>query len=153
MAEVPPYNPIFTRFVPINEADGPSIPGLVAYGLYKVAKREWVLEFTNQNSREPTEDERRNYVATWTESRLAGLAKQAEGAMGEFAETIVVANAPAIREDALKGSIPRAIWTSMAASFFYTLLLIGVILVLRYAGVDLLSIASSSGSSTAAPSR
>jgi uncharacterized membrane protein len=45
-----------------------------------------------------------------------------------------------IREDALRGTFWRGVGTSIAASFLYTLLLIGVVIVGQIAGVDIASI-------------
>lgn len=145
VVERPSYNPIFTRFVELEKEGDEQLQGLVAYGLYKISKREWVKQHFERHGRKPTYDELAGYAATWTESRLSGLEEQAEGALGQFASVIVDANAPAIREEALKGTTPKAIWTSMVASFLYTLVLIGIVLALRYNGVDLLSVAGSVG--------
>lgn len=94
---------------------------------------------------QPTDEELFAYAATWTESRLKGLEESAENALAQFASTVVDENAPSIREDALRGSLPRAVGASMLAAFLYTLLLIGAVAILRRAGIDVLSIASSVG--------
>lgn len=146
MPDEPSYNPIFTRFVEEEKDGDDQLPGLVAYGLYKVAKREWVREYFQKHGRKPKEEELAGYAATWTESRLKGLQDQAENALAAFASTVVDANAPEIRERALRGTTLKAVGTSIAANFVYTLLLIALVILLRAAGIDLLSIAGSVGS-------
>jgi hypothetical protein len=43
----PHYNPIFERFVDPDRPEVEQLPGIVAYGLYKIAKREWASELSN----------------------------------------------------------------------------------------------------------
>ncbi|MGA0595431.1 hypothetical protein [Enterovirga sp. CN4-39] len=147
----PPYNPIFTRFVELERGGDEQIQGLIAYGLYKVAKREWVRGISEVSGLKPTETQLADYAATWTESRLKGLEDQAQNALARFAEVVVEENTPSIREEALRGTSWKSIGTSIAANFIYTLLLIAIVVLLRVAGVDLLSIAGSVGTGGQAP--
>jgi hypothetical protein len=65
------YNPIFERLV--DPPDGELlVEGFIAYGLYKIAKREWVSEFRARERRKPTDAELDSYVSTWTASQLQG---------------------------------------------------------------------------------
>jgi len=66
---------------------------------------------------------------------------QAAGVLAQFAEGAVSDAKPAIVEDALKGSAWRTIWQSITANAIYTLMLIGVVVILKRAGIDLLSLA------------
>lgn len=140
-----PYNPIFSRFVDAERDEGEQLSGLVAYGLYKVAKREWAAELGSRENRKPTELELESYIRTWTESRLRGLADQAEGVLGAYASTVVDAARPQIREDAIRGTFWSGVGLSIAANAFYTVGLILLLIILRYAGVDLLSILTAVG--------
>lgn len=134
------YNPIFTRFVAIEQGGDKQLEGLVAYGLYKVAKREWALDVWDRQGRKPSEDELSAYSASWTESRLKGLEQEAQTVLARFAESVVEANEPSIREDALKGTTSRAILQNMSASFLYTLLLLLLVVILAFFGVDILGL-------------
>lgn len=131
------YNKIFEKLVGPDNDSRLNILGAMAYGLYKVAKREWVKEFRGQYSRAPNEAELKNYVATWTPTRLDGLRQEAAGVLAEFAETVVDEEAPRIREGALRGTFVRGVGQSMLATLLYTLLLIAVVVILTVIGIDL----------------
>ncbi len=137
--EPPRYNPIFERFVPAEQADE-NVPGLIAYGLYKIAKREWAQQIQEREGRQPTPDEQAAYIATWTESRLRGLEQQADSTLAAFGEVVVNAATPGIREDAIRGTSGKSIRLSIAANFIYTLLLIAVALILKWSGIDLIGL-------------
>lgn len=53
------YNTIFERFVGASEEAPQDLLGIVAYGIYKHAKREWVADIRTRFARPPTEDELR----------------------------------------------------------------------------------------------
>ncbi|WP_244536895.1 hypothetical protein [Methylobacterium brachiatum] len=110
---------------------------MIAYGLYKVAKREWAKGIWETEGRKPTDDELNAYARTWTPSRLEGLQDQADSSLAGFANTAVAAAAPAIREDALRGTTGQAIRTSVIANGVYTLILILVAVILYLAGIDI----------------
>jgi len=138
--EAPRYNPIFSRFVPEDASESDQLRGLIAYGFYKIAKREWVIQRTAQSGQPPTPQELDAYTGTWTESRLKGLEQQATGTLLQYAESIVDSATPSIREEALRGTTAKSIMLSITANFVYTALLILLLILLRFAGVDLLSI-------------
>ncbi|KMO18952.1 hypothetical protein [Methylobacterium platani] len=135
----PRYNPIFERFVPPDRADE-NVRGLIAYGLYKIAKREWAQGLQERLGRQPTPEEQDAYIATWTDSRLRGLEQQADATLAAFAETVVTEATPAIREDALRGTSGKSIGLSIAANAIYTLILIALALVLAWGGIDLIGL-------------
>lgn len=122
------------------------LPGMVAYCLYKIAKREWATEFFRRNGRKPNDAELEDYIRTWTPTRIAGAAKEADAVILEFAGSVIETNAPQIREQALRGTFWSSVWNSIVAAFLYTLMLIGTVIVLRIAGIDLLSITQKVGS-------
>lgn len=135
----PRYNPIFERFVPPDKADE-NVRGLIAYGLYKIAKREWTQRLQERTGRQPTSEERDAYIATWTDSRLRGLEQQADATLAAFAGTVIVEATPSIREDALRGTSGKSIGLSIAANAIYTLILIALALVLAWSGIDLIGL-------------
>jgi hypothetical protein len=140
----PNYNPIFERFVDPERPEAEQLTGIVAYGLYKIAKREWASELHNREERRPNEEELAAYIRTWTESRIKGTLEQAEGIMGTFSAVVVESASPEIREDALRGSFWEGVWRNIAANALYTLGLIAIVVILKWAGVDLLSLFKSS---------
>lgn len=55
-SEAPDYNPVFEQLV--DKADH-KLVGLVAYGLYKLAKREWIKAHIQKGGLAPTDHEYR----------------------------------------------------------------------------------------------
>jgi len=143
VANEPDYNPIFSRLVDSDGPDAGELPGIVAYGLYKIAKREWAAELSRRVGRSPNAQELNDYIRTWTDSRIRGLEEQAETILGNFAASVVEDSTPRIREDALRGTNIRSIVLSIASNAIYTLILIGLLIILRISGIDLLSILTS----------
>ncbi|MGX9982012.1 hypothetical protein ACTHAX_19920 [Methylobacterium fujisawaense] len=125
--------------MPVGNAEG-NAPGLIAYGLYKVAKREWVEGIRARHGRGPTAEELDAYAATWTDSMLTGLRERADSTLAAFGNVVVSEATPSIREDALRGSTGKAISTSIAANALYTLILIALALILAWSGVDLIGL-------------
>jgi hypothetical protein len=132
------YNIILERFY---DQDEDQVRGLIAYGLYKVAKREWATQFHVDHQRLPTEAEVRVYHATWTDSVIASKRAEADVILASYADEVVNSVKPGIVEEALRGSTGAAIRTNLLSNFIYTLLLIGAVVILEWSGVDLLSIA------------
>lgn len=56
------YNEVFERLV----TDPDDIEGFIAYGLYKQAKREWLIDFHSRLGRAPNANELKAYNQTWT---------------------------------------------------------------------------------------
>jgi len=152
----PHYNPIFERL--IEESDEDELVGLVAYGIYKRAKRAWASRLWARDKRPPNEDDLRRYVDTWTDDRLEALVVEARSSLADFGASMISEQEPAIREEAVAGEIRKSLaiflestkmsWRkffddvglSLLGAFFYIVLLILMVLVFRYAGVDLIDI-------------
>ena len=152
----PHYNPIFERL--IEECEEDELVGLVAYGIYKRAKRAWASKLWARDNQSPNEDDLRKYVDTWTDDRLEAIVVEARSALADFGASMISEQEPAIREEAIAGEIRKmlsiviegtkmswrkffeSVGLSLLGAFFYTVLLILLVLVLRYAGVDLLDI-------------
>lgn len=135
----PDYNQIFERLAGQPD-DDPDIVGLVAYGLYKQAKREWAAKIRSRESRGPTDAELRDYVNSWTESRLDGLIHQAEQWLGGYADEVISAQRPYIERDALKGSFGRGLLQSALGTLLYTSVLLLLYAVIYFAGIDVISV-------------
>ena len=132
------YNDIYERLVD-NEPN--QIRGLVAYGLYKAAKRQWVQQHRQANNRSPTPGEIKAYVATYTPAIVDGLQNQADSVLAAFGDQVVKEARPAIVEDVLRGSFWKAVLTGLFTNFAYTVILLLVVWVLARSGVDILGIA------------
>jgi hypothetical protein len=130
------YNPIFDRLAPSPNAEE-NIRGLIAYGLYKVAKREWAQGIWERENRKPSQVELDAYAATWTESLQKGLQERADSSLANFGKVVIDEATPGIREDALRGTTGKAISTSVVANAVYTLILIAVAIILYLAGIDI----------------
>jgi hypothetical protein len=141
----PGFNPIFGQFVATDAETDTLLRGLVAYGLLKIAKREWASELFDAENRPPREDELAAYVRTWTPSNIEGKREQAETILAQYADAVVDAATPGIEKEALRGSLWRAVGYTIAGNVLYTLLLILIAVVLKWAGVDLLGLAEKIG--------
>ena len=131
------HNPLYDRFV--DQGDN-RIQGYIAYGLYKNAKREWIVNFKNANSRDPTVDEIATYVSAFTEQTIATYETQASGVLVEFADGAIADAKSNIVETALRGSFWGSVFQSIAANMIYTAILLAVVVVLALVGVDVLGI-------------
>jgi len=132
------YNPIFEKLVGTGE--GQNLQGLIAYGLYKISKREWVSEFRARKGRKPTDEELDAYVETWTASQLHNVRERAAQVLAEYASTVIQAEEPRILRGAVKGTFWRGAGQSVVGAFLYTLLLIALTVILALAGIDLVGI-------------
>ena len=135
------YNAMYERLV---DGSSNTVQGYIAYGLYKSAKREWIRQFEADKGRPPRPAEVQGYVDAYTPQMRDVFEAQAAGVLAQFAEGAVSDAKPAIVEHALKGTALRSIWQSIVANAIYTLILIAVVIILRRAGIDLLSMAGGS---------
>lgn len=119
------------------KTDGNKVTGLLAYALYKVAKREWATEQWEARQTRPTADEMNAYTRTWTKSLVDAKLAEAESMLAAYAEEVIRDATPAIREDAVRGTLGKDLLTALAAAALYTLILIGAAAILEFAGVDL----------------
>jgi len=122
------YNEVFERLV----TDTDDIEGFIAYGLYKQAKREWLIDFHASNHRAPKAAEFAAYNACWTETSLQALRENAESALSAYADTIVEVATPSIESEALK--VGRPVWKdlvigAMSAVTYSVLLLVAAYLI------------------------
>ena len=121
-------NEVFERLV----TDTDDIEGFIAYGLYKQAKREWLIDFHARNHRAPKAAEFAAYNACWTETSLQALRENAESALSAYADTIVEVATPSIESEALK--VGRPVWKdlvigAMSAVTYSVLLLVAAYLI------------------------
>lgn len=76
--------------------DERDLAGLIAYGLYKLSKRDWLSAFQQANAREPSAAELDAFViGERTERRLAGYRRQAESGLATLALQAAPVDQPA----------------------------------------------------------
>lgn len=136
------YNPIFEVLVDSPGSDHGRLQGLVAYGLYKGAKREWASDIRRREGRGPNENELAAYIATWTESRLGGVRGEAAQILAAYADYVVSEEQPRILRNALKGSFSRAFWPSFWATILFAVLVVALGAILAAQDIDILGAAS-----------
>src|SRR3989344_6942418 len=132
------YNAVYERLV---DGSSNTVQGYIAYGLYKSAKREWIREFETSHLRKPRPAEVQAYVDGYTQQMRDVFEAQAAGVLANFAESAVTDATHAIVEEALKGGFWRSGTQSIAANAIYTLVLVAIVIILKRAGIDLLSLA------------
>lgn len=158
----PDYNDIFERLVSSDE-DGQinALEGFVAYGFYKVAKREWAMKIRETESRGPNPEELKAYIATWTDSRIDGLFDSAQETLASYAAEVIEDETPAIKDAALQEKVAGALEEfrkgskitagsaflsfvmSMLGAACWTVFLFIIFLCFQAAGVDIVNIAGS----------
>jgi hypothetical protein len=135
-APQPPFDPVFLRLV--NEAEGTEqkLIGFIAYGLYQDAKREWISDFQSREGRYPHDEELREYERSWTASRLEGLKNAAVQSIAAYTDSVLSQAETQILRNALKGGVWRAVWCGLVGALLYTLIVIGLIVILAKSGID-----------------
>jgi hypothetical protein len=142
------YNTVYERLV-LRDDD---LIGLIAYALYKQRKRAWLVDFKSQKSRAPRPDEQSSYIiGETTAARSNDYRQQAEASLGAYADQVIKSATPELQRAAIAGKIERSLaWYrqipgGIVAAFSYTVLLISIVLVLKYSGIDLLGILNAAG--------
>ena len=136
------YNTLFERFVD-NQPN--KIKGYIAYGLYKRAKREWIQQQTHATGSPPSATQVAAYADTFTQQTIETYFTQSESALAEFAGEAVDGARAGILSEALKGSAWKAVGLGIATNFLYTLILLGIVLLLKWVGVDFIGLVQSVG--------
>jgi hypothetical protein len=139
-ASKPPSDPVFPRLV--NEAEGTEqkLIGFIAYGLYHDAKREWISDFRSREKRYPHDEELREYERSWTASRLEGLKNAAVQLIAAYTDSVLSQAETQILRNALKGGVWRSVCCGLVGALLYTLIVIGLIVILARAGIDLVGL-------------
>lgn len=140
------YNDAFEKLVKID-AEGrvdltvDHLTGLIAYGIYKQTKREYVAMWRAEFGHPPSEGDLRAWSQSQTgPTQLKGLRKNAAEILREYQRTAVVNATPAIQRNALRGAFWPSVRASMTGAALYTLSLILLSAALAFAGVDLIGI-------------
>lgn len=130
------YNPVLGRLVG-EEGSDPSVQGLIAYGIYKISKRQWITDFKSQNRRPPSAVEAQQFASSQTETVLAGYRAQAAELLADYAGAILAEEKPKIEKEALRGMFWSAVLSSIVASFLFALILLGFAVVAAFLGYGL----------------
>lgn len=123
------YNTVFEKLVAEADADK-QLVGLVAYGLYKISKREWVMQFREEHDgRKPTDEDQKAYARSLTSTILDGYRSQANEVVAGYANAVVESERPRIYKEAIAGTFLRSFWPSLAASVVFAALLALIVVI------------------------
>lgn len=137
------YNPIFEKLVDGDHDQESELVGIIAYGLYKQAKREWSADIRDDKERGPSGAELEAYVASWTTSRIEGLRTEAAEILASFSGLVIENERPNILKDALHGRFWAGVMQSVVGAVCFSILLILLYLCLNYFGLPLPSLGAS----------
>jgi hypothetical protein len=135
----PPFDPVYPRLVNDGGRAQEKVLGLLAYGLYQDAKREWISDFFRREKRYPNGDELRSYELSWTTSRLEGLHNASAQLIAAYTDTVIAHSEREVLHSALKGGFWRAVSRWVVGAILYTGIMVGLILGLSKMGIDWIS--------------
>lgn len=134
MAGATGYNEVFQRLVVAPD----DIEGFIAYGLYKQAKREWLVDFVDNHNRRPNARELDAFSRHWTPTTLQSLRETAESALSAYAQSVVQDETPTIQRDALR--LGRPLWKDVligvVSALSYSVILVVAAILVRVFGND-----------------
>jgi hypothetical protein len=96
--------------------------------------------FRDRNGRYPIDEEIRAYEQSWTESRQEGLRNAAVQLVAAYADALVNQTERQILRRALKGRFWRGVGLWLFSASLFTVALIGLVVGLSRAGIDLVEI-------------
>ncbi len=154
------YNGVFESFV-LNETDQ---EGLVAYALYKRDKKDFLVASLAKYGVDPTQDQIDAFlIAAMTEGQRQRYRADGRRNLEAYASKAVERERPLIAQAAITeriesaahkveeaGRWQRQIPAGIFSALIYAVLLVAILLVLRYAGVDFESILDQIGRAPAA---
>ncbi len=130
------YNLVFEQLVDEADDGESALVGLVAYGLYKSAKREWILDHIGETGRPPSTEDLRKYAKMQTDTALNGYRAQANDILASYADSFMQIERPRILTEALRGGFWRAFWPSLVASFAFAAIILILVGVAALQGTD-----------------
>ncbi|MBC7769553.1 MAG: hypothetical protein H7124_12280 [Phycisphaerales bacterium] len=116
------------------------VAGMVAYGLYKKDKREWMIRFRTERNRAPNVDEIVDYTLGWNDVRIESSKNTAQSVLANFAAYVLAREEPKIIKDALRGRFWDALGLGLIVNLVYTAALLIVVASLGSQGIDLIDI-------------
>jgi hypothetical protein len=133
-----PVDPVFPRFFRDGEGPQHKLVGLIAYGLYEEARREWVDDFKDREGRYPTPDDLRAYETSWTASRLEGLKNAAVQVLASYADSLAREVENQALRRALRGGFFRSVARWLFSAILFGAAVLGLMAALSRAGVDVI---------------
>jgi hypothetical protein len=154
----PRYNRIYEKLVTAED----DVAGMIAYALYKQSKREWLRNFEAEHRARPSPSDIDAYVLAYTKYEFERLRSQADSILSAYAAVVIDAETPSLREEIItshvmkqvsqtlldvkrQGSLLRQFITGAFLALGYTILLFGIAVALKFAGIDLLGIVEKVG--------
>jgi hypothetical protein len=131
-----PVDPVFPRFFRNGEDPPDKLVGLIAYGLYEEARREWVDEFKAREKRFPIPEELRAYERSWTASRLEGLKNAAVQVLASYADTVAREVEIQALRGALRGGFGRSVVRWLFSAVLFSTAVLAITVALSRAGLD-----------------
>ncbi len=121
------------------------VVGMVAYSLYKLSKRDWIANFSQENGRSPSKDECDEYVKKMMPRDIDRLRVLAEGIMSEYGGVVLADAYSEIREEAREdeiicqiqkqGAFWKQVGTGLFSAFLFALILILLYYILKFLGI------------------
>jgi hypothetical protein len=136
LQQTSPVDPVFPRFFRNGEEPQHKLVGLIAYGLYEEARREWVDDFKGREKRFPNLEELRAYESSWTASRLDGLKNAAVQILASYADTLAREVENQALRGALRGGFVKGVVRWLFSAFIFSAAVLAFIVVLSRAGLD-----------------
>jgi len=131
------YNPVFEKLVQENVSEDYDIAGLVAYGIYKLSKREWLLTHQDDTGAKPDAAAHEAFAKSQTPKVLEGYRTQANAAVANYGQLVVESQRPDIIRDALRGTFWQSVGASFVASLIFAALLALVVFIAAMNGFGL----------------
>jgi hypothetical protein len=133
-----PVDPVFPRFFRNGEGPSHEVIGLMAYGLYEEARREWVDDFKVREGRYPSPEELRTYETSWTSSRLDGLKNAAVQVLASYADTLARDIENQALRQALQGRFFRSVMRWLFSATLFCAAALGLLIASSRAGIDVI---------------
>jgi hypothetical protein len=131
-----PVDPVFPRFFRDGEEPKHKLIGLMAYGLYEEARREWVDDFKLREGRYPSPEELRAYETSWTVSRLDGLRNAAVQVLASYADSLARDIENQALRQALRGSFFRSVGRWLFSATLFCAAALGLMIAASRSGID-----------------
>lgn len=128
------YSQVFEKLVDGADDGHNEMIGLLAYGLYKAAKREWIVDHLEKNGVRPNAKECKAHADSQTPTILEGFRSQASEALAAYASAVVEEAKPGIQNEALQGSFMKAFVPSLAASFAFAAIIALLVVIAAVGG-------------------
>jgi hypothetical protein len=129
-------DPVFPRFFRSGDEPRDRLVGLIAYGLYEEARREWVDDFKAREGRYPTAAELLSYQTSWTSSRLESLKNAGAQVFATYADSVAREIETQALRRALRGGFFRSVMRWLFSAIVFCAAVLGAMVALSRTGVD-----------------